>query len=237
METHKLYQTDAYLRAAGATVQAVDGSRVALDATVFYPGGGGQPCDLGVLTGGGRTWTVLKARRSGPVVWHEVEGEPPAVGTAIRGVLDWNRRYAPMRTHSALHVLCGVVWRDYGAKVTGGNMKPLQGRMDFEFETLRGELVREIQEKINVEVNASRSVRVSFLPREEADQHPDLIRTKINLLPPDIGVVRVVEIEGLDVQADGGTHVSNTREIGHIRIVEYKSKGRINKRIWIAVED
>ena len=171
METRKLYQTDAYLRAAGATVQAVDGSRVALDATVFYPGGGGQPCDLGVLTGGGRTWTVLKARRSGPVVWHEVEGEPPAVGTAIRGVLDWNRRYALMRTHSALHVLCGVVWRDYGAKVTGGKMKPLQGRMDFEFETLRGELVREIEEKINVEVNASRSVRVSFLPRDARGEH------------------------------------------------------------------
>ena len=175
--------------------------------------------------------------RKSATIWHEVEGECPEVGDVIKGELDWDRRYTLMRTHAALHILCGVVWRVYGGKVTGGKMKLLGGRMDFEFETLHSELVREIEEKINNEVRASRSVRVSFMPRDEADQHPDLIRTKINLLPPGISVVRVVDIDGLDVQADGGTHVANTKEVGRIRIVDYKSKGRINKRIRIAVED
>ena len=237
METRVLYQTDAYLKNFSATVTSVDGSKVALDATVFYPGGGGQPYDLGFLSGGGKTWPVLKVGRTGSTIWHEVEGEPPQVGSVIQGELDWDRRYSLMRTHTALHILCGVVWRDYGAKVTGGKMKPLSGRMDFEFETLRSELIHEIEEKINIEARASRSVRVSFLPRDEADRHPDLIRTKINLLPPGISVIRVVHIGGLDMQADGGTHVANTREVGRIRIVDYKSKGRINKRIRIAVGD
>ena len=237
METRALYQTDAYLMTFDATVGAVDGLKVVLDATAFYASGGGQPCDLGFLVGGGKTWPVLRVGREGSTIWHEVEGEPPQVGGAVQGELDWDRRYSLMRIHTALHILCGVVWRDYGAKVTGGKMKPLSGRMDFEFETLRSELVYEIEEKINIEVRASRSVRVSFLPRDEADRHPDLIRTKINLLPPGIRVIRVVHIGGLDMQADGGTHVANTREVGRIRIVDYKSKGRINKRIRIAVGD
>ena len=237
METRSLYQSDSYLRAFDATVLAVEGANVGLDVTAFYPGGGGQPCDLGTLKSDAATWAVSKVRREGSAIWHQVEGDPPAVGTVVRGELDWERRYALMRTHTALHVLCGVVWRDYGAKVTGGNMEPLRARMDFEFETLRAELVHEIEERINAEVAAARAVRVSFLPREEADRHPDLIRTKINLLPPGITTVRVIEIEGLDTQADGGTHVANTSEIGTIRIPNYKSKGRINKRIRIAVED
>lgn len=220
METQLLFQTDSYLKAFEAHVIAVNGAEVALDATAFYAGGGGQPCDIGALSDGARAWPVVRVRREGPLVWHEVQGEPPAVGAHVRGEIDWPRRYALMRTHTALHILCGVVWRDYGAKVTGGNMEPLKGRMDFEFETMRAELVR-----------------VHFLPREEADRHPDLIRTKVNLLPPDITVVRVVEIEGLDMQADGGTHLANTREVGRIRVVDYHSKGRINKRIMIEVED
>lgn len=236
METRLLYQTDAYLRTFEATVVAVEGSAVALDATAFYPGGGGQPPDEGILTDGWQVWVVRAVRRQGPWVWHTVEGEPPAVGQRVRGEIDWERRYALMRTHTALHILCGVVWRDYRAKVTGGNMEPLRGRMDFEFETLTGDRVREIEAKINAEVAAARPVRVYFLPREEADRHPDLIRTKVNLLPPDLQVVRVVEIEGLDLQADGGTHVANTHEVGRIRIVDYKSKGKINKRIEIAIE-
>ncbi len=138
-----------------------------------------------------------------------------------------------MRTHTAMHILCGVVWRDYGASVTGGNMEPLQGRMDFEFERLQGDLVREIEAKINAEVDAERDVRVQTLPRDEAFQIPDLIRTRINLLPEGIPEVRTVEIVGLDLQADGGTHVANTREVGQIRITDYKSKGGINKRIYI----
>jgi misacylated tRNA(Ala) deacylase len=235
--TDLLYQTDSYLRQFEARVTAVDpaGSRVALDRTAFYPGGGGQPSDTGSLAFDGATALVTQVKKEGDLVWHTLTGDLPEVGAAVTGTLDWDRRYALMRTHSALHVLCGVVWRDYGAQVTGGNMDPLQGRMDFEFANLRGELVAEIEGKCNAEVMAARDMRVRILPRAEAFEIPDLIRTKINLLPPGIAEVRTVEIVGLDLQADGGTHVANTREIGHIRVTDYKSKGAINKRIYVEI--
>ncbi len=235
--TEPLYHTDSYLQEFDALVTAVEGNAVALDRTAFYPGGGGQPNDLGTLAAGGQTWPVTKARKAGADIWHELEGSPPAVGAAAHGQIDWRRRYQLMRTHTAMHILCGVIFRDYGASVTGGNMEPLRGRMDFEFETMRQEFVREIEAKINVEVAAARPLKVKILPRDEAFQIPDLIRTKINLLPPGIPEVRTVEIEGLDLQADGGTHVANTREVGQIRIVDYKSKGKINKRIEIALTE
>lgn len=238
--TLALYQTDSYLREFSATVVAVDGPQhaVALDRTAFYPGGGGQPCDTGWLLADGQALPVTGVRRTGDHIWHTLPADAalPAVGAPVVGRLDWERRYALMRTHTALHILCGVVWRDYGALVTGGNMEPLQGRMDFEFATLRGDLVGEIEARCNAEVAAAREVRVRILPRDEAFQIPDLIRTKINLLPEGITEVRTVEIVGLDLQADGGTHVANTREVGRIRVVDYKSKGAINKRIYIALE-
>ncbi|MDW8324982.1 MAG: alanyl-tRNA editing protein [Anaerolineales bacterium] len=238
--TELLYHTDAYLREFDAVVTAVDGNAIALDRTAFYPGGGGQPHDIGRLEVAGYTLNVVRVRKAGDTVWHELEGDPTGLqslmGSRVRGALDWQRRYQLMRTHTAMHILCGVIFRDYGASVTGGNMEPLRGRMDFEFETMRQELVREIEEKINAEVAAAREVRVKVLPRAEAFQIPDLIRTKINLLPEGITEVRIVEIVGLDLQADGGTHVANTREVGRIRIADYKSKGRINKRIEVAVE-
>jgi misacylated tRNA(Ala) deacylase len=236
MQTEPYFQKDAYLKVFDANVLAVEGQDVAMDATAFYPGGGGQPHDLGWLEGGDVHWPVVAPHRQDDLIWHTVEGAPPLVGMRVQGVLDWERRYALMRTHTALHILCGVVWRDYGAKVTGGNMQPLKGRLDFEFENLQRELVDEIEAKINAEVAAAHPVRVGFLPRAEADLHPDLIRTKINLLPPGITVVRIVEIVGLDVQADGGTHVANTQEVGPIRISDYKSKGRINKRLELTLE-
>jgi misacylated tRNA(Ala) deacylase len=210
---------------------------VALDCTAFYPGGGGQPNDTGWLLVDGVETPVVKVKREGEHVWHWLAPDAPlpAVGTAAVGRLDWERRYALMRTHTALHILCGVVWRDYGAQVTGGNMEPLEGRMDFEFATLRAELVGEIEARCNAEIAAARNVRVQILPREQAFQIPDLIRTKINLLPEGISEVRTVEIVGLDLQADGGTHVANTREVGAIRVTDYKSKGAINKRIYISV--
>jgi len=243
--TDLLFQTDSYIKEFQATVVAVnpDEGAVALDRTAFYPGGGGQPNDLGHLLVGGQSLPVSKVKRQDEAVWHWLVGELPAapqggfaLGTAVTGRLDWDRRYKLMRTHTALHVLCGVVWRDYGALVTGGNMEPLAGRMDFEFETLHGDLVKEIEERVNAEVAQGRDVRVKILPRAEAFQIPDLIRTKINLLPEGIAQVRTVEIVGLDLQADGGTHVANTREVGRVRVVDYKSKGRINKRIQIVVE-
>ena len=234
--TDALYHTDAYLKEFDAMVTAVDGNKVALDRTAFYPGGGGQPNDVGLIGAGEQTWRVVKVGKQGAEVWHELDREAPTVGTTVHGQIDWDRRYTLMRTHTAMHILCGVIFRDYGASVTGGNMEPLRGRMDFEFETMRQEFVKTIEEKINVEVSNARPTRVKILPRAEAFQIPDLIRTKINLLPEGIAEVRTVEIVGLDLQADGGTHVANTLEVGRIHIVDYKSKGKINKRIEVALD-
>ena len=235
--TELLYLTDAYLQTFDAEVTGqVDGG-VVLDRTAFYPGGGGQPSDVGTLSAGDQSWTVTGMKRVEGELVHLLEGEPPAVGTAVTGQLEWERRYRLMRTHTAMHVLCGVIWRDYGASVTGGNMEPLKGRMDFEFERMQQELVAEIETAVNHEVAAARPLQAQILPREEAFQIPDLIRTKINLLPEGITEVRTVEIVGLDLQADGGTHVANTREVGRIRVVDYKSKGKINKRIYVELEE
>ena len=230
-----LFQLDSYLREFQAHVTAVRDNRVALDRTAFYPTGGGQPCDHGVLSVNGGQWPVVNVRKESDEIWHEVEGEPPSVGVEVSGSLDWERRHALMRTHTALHMLAGVIWRDYGAQVTGGNMEPLRARMDFEFESMRRELVEEIEGKVNAEIAAARPITVKILPRDEAFAIPDLIRTKINLLPEGIAQVRVVDIVGLDLQADGGTHVANTREVGRIEITSYKSKGKINKRLEIQV--
>ena len=234
--TELLYQTDSYVQEFEAVVTEIVDDGVVLDRTGFYPGGGGQPCDTGRLLADGGEWEVAKVGRNEGRIVHKLNREPPSVGTPVKGILDWERRYALMRTHTAMHILCGVIWRDYGASVTGGNMELLRGRMDFEFAALQRELVSEIEGKINVEVAAGRPVHVRILPREEAFQIPDLIRTKINLLPPHITEVRVVTIEGLDIQADGGTHVENTSEVGALRIADYKSKGRINKRLVVELE-
>jgi misacylated tRNA(Ala) deacylase len=234
--TEPLYYTDAYLKEFDATVTAIDGNKVTLDRTALYSGGGGQPYDLGWLSMGDQKWNVVKSSKQGSDIWHELDREPPAVGSKVHGVIDWDRRYQLMRTHTAMHLLCGVIFRDYGASVTGGNMEPLKGRMDFEFETMRQEFVKEIEAKINIEIANARPTRVKILPRAEAFQIPDLIRTKINLLPEGITEIRTIEIVGLDLQADGGTHVANTSEVGHIKIVDYKSKGKINKRIEVELE-
>ncbi len=232
-----IYTTDAYAREFEAVVTARMGDGVVLDRTAFYPGGGGQPADMGELVDGERTWRVVSVKKVDGQVVHFVDGDGPPVGARLVGRLDWQRRYRLMRTHTALHILCGVVFRDYGAQVTGGNMEPLQGRMDFEFETMRQELVAAIEAAVNAEVAAARPVRVRVLPREEAFAIPDLIRTKINLLPEGIAEVRTVELVGLDLQADGGTHVANTSEVGRVRVVDYKSKGKINKRIYLEIEE
>ncbi len=237
--TELIYQVDAYQKVCDARVVDLDSDNrgIALDRTVFYPGGGGQPHDTGTLTCGEQVYTVNRVKKTGDHAFHYVIGDEalPAVGDPIHCSIDWDRRFQLMRTHTALHVLCGVVFRDYGALVTGGDMEPLQGRMDFEFETMQKELVEEIEAAVNFEIGRSHQVRVAILPRAQAFQIPDLIRTKINLLPEGIQEVRVVEIVGLDLQADGGTHVNNTSEIGRIRVTDYKSKGKINKRLYIEV--
>jgi misacylated tRNA(Ala) deacylase len=237
--TDLLYQTDSYLKEFGATVTAVDSASrgVVLDRSAFYPGGGGQPCDFGTLTINETSASVEKVKKQGDDVFHYLAASAalPEVGATVHGVIDWERRYKLMRTHTALHILCGTVFRDYGAQVTGGDMEPLAGRMDFEFEMMRGELVRDIEAAVNKEIANAREIRVKILPREEAFQIPDLIRTKINLLPPGIMQVRTVELVGLDLQADGGTHVKNTSEVGSVKVTDYKSKGAINKRIYIEI--
>jgi misacylated tRNA(Ala) deacylase len=233
-----LYYEDAYLRNFDAMVVGCEvtdqGCRVALDRTAFYPGGGGQPCDRGWLTVGGERLGVVQVAKDGGMIWHSLERAATAVqGAMVTGEVEWERRYSLMRTHTAMHILCGVVWRDYGAQVTGGNMDPGEGRMDFEFASLSRELISEIEARCNAEVVAARPIRTQVLPRDEAFQIPDLIRTKINLLPAGISEVRTVEIVGLDLQADGGTHVANTSEVEVMRVVDYKSKGASNKRIYI----
>jgi misacylated tRNA(Ala) deacylase len=236
-----LYQTDSYLRQFNARIEAVDEEKrsILLDRTAFYPGGGGQPNDMGNMRVGEQEFPVLKVYKGPEGIWHALGGEQPlpVVGTLVEGELDWYRRYRLMRTHTAMHILCGVVFRDYGAQVTGGDMEPLKGRMDFEFETMSADLVHVIEAAVNAEAQKNHPVRVAILPREEAFHIPDLIRTKINLLPPGIEYVRTVELVGLDLQADGGTHVHSTAEVGHIHVVDYKSKGKINKRIYVELDE
>lgn len=235
--TENLFHFDSYLKEFSARVTSVDeNSRVILlDRSAFYPGGGGQPCDLGTLTIGDRVFTIEKTRKAGAEVEHilTAEGGLPNVGDQVTGKLDWERRYRLMRTHTAMHILCGVIFRDYGALVTGGDMDLQQARMDFEFESMTHDLTVEIERAVNREAQKNLPIRVQILPRDEAFKIPDLTRTKINLLPADISEIRTVEIVGLDLQADGGTHVRATGEVGNIHIVDYKSKGRINKRLYV----
>ncbi len=235
-----LYHTDSFMKETSAVIQVVDedNHRVILDQTIFFPGGGGQQYDTGTLSVGGKIFPVSRAQKGPEGIWHilETDGRLPEIGSPVTVTLNWERRYQNMRTHTAMHILCGVIFRDFGAQVTGGDMEPLKGRMDFEFEALTKDLVAVIEQAVNKEVAAARQVKVQILPRDIAFQIPDLIRTKINLLPPGINEVRTIEIVGLDLQADGGTHVHNTAEVGIIRIPDYKSKGKINKRIYVELE-
>lgn len=239
--TELLYQTDSYLKEFDATVTEVNAEihGVVLNKTAFYPAGGGQPADDGTLSYFEINYQVMRVKRVEGKFVHFIDREAslPNVGDQITGKINWERRYQLMRTHTAMHILCGVVFRDYGALVTGGKMDPLKGRMDFEFESMHKELVSDIEIAINKEVEYRLELSVSILPREEAFRIPDLIRTKINLLPKGIKEIRIVEIEGLDIQADGGTHVKNTSEVGSIKVTNYKSKGKINKRIYLKIED
>lgn len=231
--TERRYSTEQYLASSPATIVDVDPGdrRVLLDRTVFYPGGGGQPHDLGELVVGDDRLTVVRVTDDARGVWHWLEAVPPAVGTALEAVIDWERRHLLMRTHTAMHALCGVVWRRYASPVTGGNMEPGQGRLDFELPGWDPEDREGLEAELNAELAAARAVEVGFLPREEADRDPSLIRTKVSLLPAELAVVRVVDIVGLDRQADGGTHVATTAEVGGVRIAKVESKGRGFRRI------
>jgi misacylated tRNA(Ala) deacylase len=235
--TERIYATEQYAASVEATVVGIepDDGRVLLDRTVFYPGGGGQPHDVGTLALGDDRLAVVRVDQDDRGVWHWLEGGLPAVGTAVRGEVDWARRYRLMRTHTAMHALCGVVWERFASPVTGGNMEPGEGRLDFELPTWDPEDRTSLEDELNRQLAGDRPVLVSFLPREEADRDPSLIRTKVSLLPPSLREVRVVDIVGLDRQADGGTHVGSTREVGAVRISKVESKGKGFRRIRVTI--
>jgi len=239
MQTKLLYHTNSFTYECTAKIVAVEGDEVALDATVFYPGGGGQMADRGVITwnNGENQASVIAIGKRNDIVWHTLDCIPPAVGTEVVGTIDWDFRYQMMRTHTALHILCGIMWKEFGVQVTGGQMYPDRARMDFAMENLDRDRLVYIEQKVNEAIAADYPIHVYTLPREKAFRIPDLVRTKINLLPPDIEEVRIVEIVGLDLQADGGTHVNHTKEVGAIRIIKTENKGRINKRLEIMLED
>ncbi len=236
--TDRIFLRDAQCRGFDATVAAVDDEgRVALDTTAFYATGGGQPHDTGTLSFHGSSASVTDVRGH-DVVWHALDGpDSPAAGTAVHGELDWERRHALMRTHTALHILCGVIYNNWGVSVTGGNMAPLSARMDFEFDPLPEGFAAQVSELVNAEIAADRLIEISFLPRAEALADDDLIRTRVNLIPESVQEIRVVDIVGLDKQADGGTHLPSTGEVGRFEVVKTESKGKANKRLRIAIHD
>lgn len=224
---------DAYATRVAAGVLDHEPDGLVLDRTVFYARGGGQPGDTGMIRwDGGELVVTDTVRRNGRPV-HLHAGEPPSVGIEVEAEIDWERRHLLMRTHTALHSLSAIIWRDFDAKVTGGNMEPGTARMDFELEGISVEFGQQVEDKLNEELAADHPVEILFLPRAEALADPDLIRTKVNLLPDFIDPIRVVHIVGLDKQADGGTHVASTIEVGAVRVVKTESKGKANKRIRI----
>lgn len=237
--TDELFSTDAYARTFEADVVTVDAERrlVALDRTAFYPGGGGQPWDVGTLRWHDGSANVARTRRLGGQILHEItSGQPlPDPGTTLEGAIDWERRHLLMRTHTALHILCGVIWQDFRVAVTGGNMEPGTGRLDFELDEMSAELGRRLERRINDEIDRARVIAVEFVDRMEADRDPALIRTKATLIPAAIDPLRVIDIRGLDRQADGGTHVATTAEVGRVEVTKTESKGRANKRVRMRV--
>ena len=236
--THRLELSDQTLRGWDASVLASGPDGIVLDRSAFYPGGGGQPPDEGVLLWGGVQTRITGARKGDDLYLIPAEGEPlPPAGTAVRGALDDERRTALMRTHSALHVLCGVVFRDFGALVTGGNMEPLTARMDFNLAEVPAGFKESVESACNAEVLADRRIDVRVLPRADAFEIPDIIRTATNLVPADVAEVRIIDINGLDVQADGGTHVASTKQIGRIEVAKIENKGKGFRRVRLRVRD
>ncbi len=236
----ELFAIDAYRRSFDSTVLEVDREqgRIALARTAFYPGGGGQPHDLGQLTWSGTSAPVTKVRRESGHIWHWLDTpELPSSGVEVLGELDWDRRHLLMRTHTALHILCGVIWSEFQIPVTGGNMDPGKGRLDFPFDAMSVELGQHVERRINEEIQKAREIVVQFLGRTEADLDESLIRTAANLIPREIDPLRVIDIVGLDRQADGGTHLTNTADVGTVAVTGTESKGKGNKRIRIEVRD
>ncbi len=235
--TDRIYLRDANLLSFTATVLSVDDNRIELDQTAFYATSGGQPHDTGHITWESGAASVIDVRSVEGKVLHTLAGLIPEVGTEIHGEIDADRRKNMMRTHTAMHILCGVIWRDWKRVVTGGNMDALSGRMDFEIDQIPEGFAKNIEDLCNIEIKADRPVEVSFMSRESAVVDRDLIRTKTNLVPETVSEIRVVDIVGLDRQADGGTHVSSTNQVGRIEITKTESKGKGFKRVRFVLHD
>lgn len=233
MHTELAYLRDAFVREFDATVIAVADNRVALDSTYFYPTGGGQPHDTGTLGAA----HVSEVRKEGDLAWHTLQGPIPNVGDVVHGVVDWERRFKLMRTHTAMHILCGVIWNEWQVPVTGGNMEPLSARMDFEFDPLPEGFAERVEVLVNEAIERDHPITVGFLPRDTAAMDEDLIRTKVSLIPEAVKEIRVVDIVGLDKQADGGTHVASTKDVGRLRVVKLENKGKGNKRVRVEILD
>jgi misacylated tRNA(Ala) deacylase len=235
--THRLDMADQTLREWDATVLASGPDGIVLDRSAFYPGGGGQPPDHGVLLWGGVQTRIEGTRKADDLYLIPAENDPlPPVGSTVRGAVEDERRSALMRTHSGLHILCGVVFRDFGALVTGGNMEPLTARMDFNLPQVPEGFRQAVEDLCNLEIDADRRIDVRVLPRDEAFALPDIIRTATNLVPPEVKDVRIVDIVGLDQQADGGTHVASTRQVGRIQVVKVENKGKGFRRLRIRID-
>jgi misacylated tRNA(Ala) deacylase len=236
--THRLELDDQTLREWDAVVLESGPEGIVLDRSAFYPGGGGQPPDEGVLLWGGVQTRIVGARKGDDLYLIPAEGDPlPPPGTSVRGAVEDERRTALMRTHSGLHVLCGVVFRDYGALVTGGNMEPLTARMDFDLPELPPGFRDAVEAACNAEVGNDRRIDARVLPRADAFAIPDIIRTATNLVPPEVADVRIIDIVGLDQQADGGTHVASTAQIGKIQVTKIENKGKGFRRLRIRIAD
>jgi misacylated tRNA(Ala) deacylase len=232
-DTVLLYLDDSYQQDFDARVVELQDQNVILDRTALYPRGGGQMADRGWLESFAKRYSVINVEKRGQDIFHTIDGELPRLGERVKGHVDWDFRYQMMRTHTALHVLCGVIYHRYRAQVTGCQMYPDRARMDFALADLTADRVKEIERLSNDAIRSGFPVRVRTIPRREANLMPELIRTKINLVPPQVDPIRTVEIVGLDLQADGGTHVANTLEIGSIRITKSENKGRENRRLEI----
>ena len=238
-DTDLIYLRDVDCLRFEARIIAVEGTSVALDRTAFYPTGGGQPHDIGTIDG----VAVVNVRKGTSPdglhqwAWHELAGSIPTVGSNVEGVVEPERRHQLMRTHTAMHILCGVIWNEWRVPVTGGNMEPLSARMDFEFDPIPEGFASRIEELVNAEIEADRRVTVEFLPRDTALMDADLIRTKVSLIPESVSEIRVVDIVGLDKQADGGTHVHSTKAVGRVRVVKIENKGKGNKRVRVEILD
>jgi misacylated tRNA(Ala) deacylase len=230
-----LYLHDAYLREFDARVVASNASEVILDRTAFHPEGGGQPADAGRLTSAsGVHWPVTGVTKSPQGIVHRIEGPPPPPGEALHGVIDWDRRYICMRYHTCLHILSGVVFHRFGSDITGGQIYLDRARMDLSLPEFDRNVADQVVAEVNRVVARNFPIVVRFVPRAELERTPGLVRVDAQLVP-EVRELRVIDIQGFDAQADGGTHLHSTGEVGPVTLQKIENKGARNKRLYLTL--